>query len=372
MRREYPAYPEEAFEATGGDILDQRVLAVWAKEAKEKGPKATVRMIAREQPDGKLITSVEEDDRGGCIEIYQWPEAGQKYVMGVDCSQGTSDGDWQVGLVLNVETGDQVAEFRAKMDPDIAIDQIEWLALFYNNAFTGIETSGGYGWPFVRHIHDRGLVNLYERIAYDRTTRKRMKKPGWDTNVRTRPMMVSETKTMVRDETCRLFSSATIDECRLLHENDQGKVEARAGFHDDGWVAYAIAGILRNEALGITSISKADKAASKDKFLSMLNRRQAQIDKYQEDRFSKIAVRDVAKPVFAHSGKRPRVDGRRSWVSREPTCASHVGRCTSRTNASPTTTTAGSVGSVSRACWRGCGRTGMNWKKPMKTSCRIH
>jgi len=314
MRREYPAYPEEAFEASGGDILDQRVLAIWAKEARETPPLATVRMIAREQPDGSLITAIEEDDRGGHIEIYDHPRAGAKYTLGVDCSTGTSDGDYQVGIVLDVERGDQVAEFRAKMDPDIAIDQIEWLALYYNNAFTGIETSGGYGWPFVRHIHDRGLVNLYERIAYDRTTRKRMKKPGWDTNVRTRPMMVSETKSMVREETCRLKSVATIDECRLLWENDVGKVEARPGFHDDGWVAYSIAGILRNEVAGITSISKADKSDSKDKFLSMLNRRQAQIDRYKEDRFSKIVTRNIVDPVFISAGRRARVDGRRSAV----------------------------------------------------------
>lgn len=324
MRREYPSRPEEAFEASGGDILDQRVLARWAKEAKARGPKAIVRMAARERPDGEVVVSVEEDDRGGRVEIYEWPnhvngeedrKSRHSYVMGVDTSLGTESGDWQVACVLDIETGEQVAEFRAKMDTDIAVDQIEWLGLFYNNAYTGIETSGGYGIPFIRHIHDRGLLNLYERESFDRYSRTYMKKPGWDTNTKTRPLIVSETKTMVREELCRLWSLETITECRLLHENDQGKIEARATFHDDGWIAYGIAGILRNKKLGYEP-GKAEREAKStvNEFLKDLNRRQAQIDRYKEDRFSRITYRDVAKPKSQMALRRSRVDGRRSWM----------------------------------------------------------
>lgn len=321
MRREYPGRPEEAFEASGGDILDQKVLAQWAKDAKANPPLATIRMTARELPDGKLAVGYEEDDRGGHVEIYEWPDhengvldekSKHRYTMGVDCSQGTSDGDWQIGFVMDVETGGQVAEFRAKMDPDIAVDQIEWLALFYNNAYTGVEISGGYGWAFIRPLHDRALVELYERVAYDRTNKKKVMKPGWDTNVKTRPMLVSETKSMVREQRCVIRSIETINECRLLHEDDSGKIQARNGFHDDGWIGYGIAGILRNEKLGYET-SKVKQEQSKNEFLTMLNIRQSQIDRYKEDRFSRIATRSVVKQTFTPLSS-PKVDGRRSWI----------------------------------------------------------
>lgn len=323
MRREYPARPDEAFEASGGDILDQRVLAKWAKAADDTPVKARIRMSSRERDTLPPIVGYEMEDRGGKVEIYHWPDESpdekrpgkysRQYVMGVDCSQGTSDGDWTVAIVLDVDSGDQVAEFRARIDPDLAVDQIEWLGLFYNAALTAIEVTGGHGGPFVRHIHQRGHLPLYERKTYDRGIGQWTKKPGWDTTTKTRPDLVTESKVSVRNETCKLHSKETIRECRLLWENPSGKIEGRPGFHDDGWIAYSIALIVRNEKLGFeTLVEKEDR--SKEGFLKILDQRAKDAELHPEDRFSQITARSVTEPVFIGSGQRVRPDGRRSWL----------------------------------------------------------
>jgi len=194
---------------------------------------------------GKLTASPDPEDRQGKIEVYELPDSHQRYVLGLDASNGVSGGDWTVAVVLSVDSGLQVAEYRAVIDPDLATDQIEALALWYNRALCAVEVSGGYGMPFLRYLLDRKSCPIYERVAFDKMERAFVKRPGWDTNVKTRPLLVSEMRHAVRTEQIQLRSLVTISECRTLHERKSGehlgKIEARPGCHDDGFMAAGIA-----------------------------------------------------------------------------------------------------------------------------------
>lgn len=311
-RREYPSRPEEAFEASGSDVLDPRVLAVWARESKETPPLAKGSMIGREVRPGQMIVSFDQDNSAGHVEIYEWPDPNKHYVLGVDPSQGNADGDWQVGFVMDIDSGDQVAEYRAKLDPDIAVNQVEWLAIYYNRAHVIIEVNGGYGWPFVRHLEDRNTVPMYERMALDKKTRQYAKKPGWDTTMKTRPMIISEMKEAVRKERAKVRSERTIAEMRTLHENDYGKVEARPGYHDDGAMAYGITLIYRNQLLG----EETRKQEQERKNSSIIRRLDAKLKRQrrQEEMSGRgLRATELVKPrVVRPQTIRP--DGRRSWV----------------------------------------------------------
>jgi hypothetical protein len=299
---EYPSRPEEAFSAASGDVLDQQVLADWFDLAEQNPPVSRLNMVPKYDRLGRPIVDTQED-RNGVISIYEWPTPEDQYVLFVDCAQGTSDGDWTVGYVMNVKTGDQAAEYRAKQDPDMAVDQIELLAMLYNRAYTAIEVNGGYGWPFVSHLSQRRHMNdvrLYERTAYDRQEgiRVKVKRPGWDTNTKTRPLLVAASKEAVRKRECRIRSMATIEECQTLHVNmgRGGKVEARPNKHDDGWIAYSGACILRNEVLGEAEFTEEEIERQKYPLFDFVHRNTEARRQHEMNHFAGMTMHEVAKP----------------------------------------------------------------------------
>lgn len=288
--REYPSRPEEAFAAAGGDVLDQQVLADWWEAADKEEPLLKKITFTPEYDEFGRPKVKWQEDRHGHTTIFEWPdkEKAEKYVMFVDCAEGVSTGDWHVAYVMNVRTGEQAAEYRSKDDPDVAVDQIEMLGILFNRAFTGVEINGGYGWPFVRPLEQRkGLhgMELYERESLETIggVKRKMKRPGWDTNTKTRPIMVSEAKQAVRKRSCRIRSKMTIEECQTLHANQSrgGKIEARNGYHDDGFMGFGGALCLRKEVISQHENLEKEVARKKNPLLVMLDRQamaQARMD----------------------------------------------------------------------------------------------
>jgi hypothetical protein len=253
-RREYPCRPEESFEYSAETVLDPVILGVWTKEAHLLSPKR-VQFSVVEDRRGKIECTMTEDSAGRIL-IYEDPVEGREYAMGVDPSTGglSEKHDDCVACVLDVLSGNQVAEFRAKMDMDLAIDQIEGLGLHYNKAYTGVEANS-YGIPFARSLEDRATLPMYERELHDRKDPlKLVKKIGWVTGSNTRGIIFTEMKKMVREERCKIRSLATLSECKTLvvsrsEESRVERIEARSGCHDDGVMAYGIAIMMRNRCL---------------------------------------------------------------------------------------------------------------------------
>lgn len=248
-KREYPSRPEEAFEAAAESVLDPVVIAQWVKWANENPPEK-IRFEVTEDRLGRVKASAILDTTGH-VSIWERPQEGENYVMGVDPSTGSKEGDWTIASVLSVTTGDQVAEFRARMDPDLAIDQIEALGVFYNGAFTGVEANS-YGIPYVRALEDRGTLPMFEREIPDRREPgKTNKLAGWLTTPKSRNLLFTELRKAVREDRCRIRSLDTLRECRTLtivrtDVTRLERIEARSGCHDDGPMAHGIAILMRN------------------------------------------------------------------------------------------------------------------------------
>lgn len=300
--KEYPSRPEECFSSSGGDVLDGTILAKWHKAAKDN-PGKRIKFLPEYDHLGRPVVKWDAD-KSGAVQIYRMPQPHEEFVMALDCAQGTADGDWHVAVVLDVETGDQVAEYRSKNDPDEAVDQIELLAMLYNRAYTGIEVSGGWGWPFLSHMSQRAGMNgvpLYERVAYDKRNgiKVKVKRPGWDTNTKTRPHLVAASKEAVRKQFCRLHSIETIEECQTLHANMNkgGKVEARSGQHDDGWMAYSLACLLRSEKLANREVKVVEESKKKFPLFAFVHEKDAARAYRENSSFGKMELRQVVEPT---------------------------------------------------------------------------
>lgn len=319
-RREYPSTPEEAFEAASATVLDPSVLARWLKESRN-APFVRANMLGRELSPGQFMVTYDADDRFGVCLLFPHENAKgdrvlvdphQRYVIGVDCASGVSgeEHDWHAATVLSVETGLQVATFHSQQDPDEAADQVEGLAVFFNNAFTGVEITGGYGTAFLNHLIDRRTVPLYERERFDKGTRKYMKQPGWSTDTKTRPPLIAEMKYAVRNETIHLVDTVTVRECQTLWRNPKtGKIQAREGKHDDKAFSAMIANWMRTYVLR-NELAKAEEERAAHSIVQHLNR----LDRLQhKSRTIDLRIPKVAKPKFARPVPK-RVDGRRSTV----------------------------------------------------------
>lgn len=315
-RREYPSFPEESFQASASEVLDLRVLSEWKEDA-ERWPKQICSLLGSENSEGKVIVTPNFRDEFGRIDIYEFPHPKRRYCAFLDPAQGVGEhepdkmddeGDWHVLWMMDLESGDQVAEYRSKDDPDLMTDQIEYLCLLYHTEELAIETTGGYGIHPQRILLERGTLKLHFREHYNKRTRERTKTPGWATTTATRPAMVAEGQNAVRERRCTMRSVRSIREAMTLEEKN-GKVQARKNHHDDGPMAYFGCLIIRNRLLGKDRVE--EESLRKDRsHIARLNRA---VDR-QGPVTNTIRAMGIKAPFptrAVRSGKKKRVDGRR-------------------------------------------------------------
>jgi len=252
-RREYPSRPDEAFQAAGASPLDPLVLSRWEKEALNWEYRQGLFRLHEDLSTGDVTSEWVEDELGH-TQIFEDYEEGVEYVSGTDPATGAREGDYIVCSVDRVDNGNQVAEFRARIDPDLAIDQIEGLCLHFHCVLNGVEANA-YGLAFARALEDRGTIPIFERENPSRVEPGKMTKQlGWLTDEKTRNMIFTELRMMVREDRCRIRSMVTLKECRTLtikinETSRKERIEARSGCHDDGVLAKGISMMMRNRVM---------------------------------------------------------------------------------------------------------------------------
>lgn len=195
--QEYPLNDVEAFISTGLGVFAQTDLA-------------------KHEPQKSLEVLWDN-----CI-VWEKPEPGQRYSIGVDSSEGLGL-DNAVIQVLNATTGVQAAEFASpNVPPDILASYVIELGKQYNNAIVVPEINSS-GISLVDHIKTK-YRNIYKREVLDRRTKKTQEALGWRTSVTTKPLLVNELEEAVREEDIKINSRECIQEMRtFVRTNDQGR-----------------------------------------------------------------------------------------------------------------------------------------------------
>jgi hypothetical protein len=153
------------------------------------------------------------------------------YAIGIDPALGYADSDDSVIEVWDCTNGEQVAECQGKLDGNALSEEAWLLGLHYNEALIGCEVNKDL--TCVNRLHTSGYPNLYfRREETGRTFRKQTDKLGWDTNIRTRPMLVTQGRAMIRDGSVTMLSQKLINQWKhFVLEN--GKFQGLSGAHDD-------------------------------------------------------------------------------------------------------------------------------------------
>ncbi len=182
------------------------------------------------------------EDHGG-IKIYQKAQNAEIYVIGADTAEGV-EGDSSVGKVFKVSNREEVASFCSNnVKPSEFADILVEMAELYSTKSIG---------PLLaveRNNHGHAvLLKLDEYLKYPNLYRPKLEegkdldrmKLGWQTDKVTRPIMIDTLIDGVENGTCILRDKQTLGECLTL-VNNNGKIEAEEGNHDDNVVACAIA-----------------------------------------------------------------------------------------------------------------------------------
>lgn len=181
------------------------------------------------------------DHIDGFIRIYEQPKAGHPYVIGADTAGEGSD--WFAAHVIDNTTGKQVAVLHKQHDEDMFAEQIEALGYYYNTALIAIEIN--FSTYPVLYLEKRRYPNMYMREEIDDFTHKIKKAFGFQTNTKTRPVIIANMIKVVRDDVTILSDEQTIHEMLTFVRNEDFKPEAAEGAHDDLVMALCIAHYAR-------------------------------------------------------------------------------------------------------------------------------
>jgi hypothetical protein len=245
FRQEYPSTADEAFIVSGRPVFN--ITALNRYRSKIKKPIMTGYII-----DGKFV-----EDENGYISIWKKPEADKFYIIGGDVAEGLATGDYSCLMLLDEEL-DLCASWHGHTDPDLFGDEAIKLAKYYNDAYIGVE-SNNHGLTTLRSITNKEYWNVYYQKTYDKIADQITQKLGWNTNRRTKPLMINKLSEFIRENYLGIYWDTLINELFTYVIEEDGTTNAQQGSHDDTIMALAIALQLYLEGRGENYIPEIPK-----------------------------------------------------------------------------------------------------------------
>ncbi len=224
FRQEFPCDDLEAWVVAGLPVFDNRRL----KLAYEKASAPTLRGYL----DGKLEF---HGDPKGPIWVWEPPEPGKVYFIGADVAGGGEGGDFSCVQVILSGDAVQVARWHGRLDPINFAHEIEKLGRWYNLAQVAVEINYE-GLAVTSELRRRNYWNQYRWRYLDRFVDKLTEKIGWETNSRTKPLLIAHMSNRIREGTTLMRERELVEEA--LHFIQPGR--GGPGFHDDRIIAFMI------------------------------------------------------------------------------------------------------------------------------------
>ena len=190
--------------------------------------------------------------------IWQPPNYTKNYVVSADVSRGDGT-DYSAFHIIDVESLEQVAEYKGKISTQDFGNMLVNVASEYNNALLVVENNN-IGWAAIQQVIDREYPNLFytskdlqyvdvqHQITNKYRSQERNMVPGFSTTSKTRPLIVAKLEEMFREESVVVHSQRLIDELFVFIYNGN-RAEAMTGYNDDLVMSFAIALWVRDTAL---------------------------------------------------------------------------------------------------------------------------
>ena len=195
--------------------------------------------------------------------IFKEAEADRRYLVCADVGRGDGK-DYSAAHVIDLDTLEQVAEFKGKLPTKEYGRKLVALATEYNSAILAIENQS-IGWATIQEVIDIGYPNLYytlDDVQYiDDDIKSQQAKSMFSSNKKTagvitshktRPLMVEKLSQYILSKSVIIHSSRTFDELRVFVWKitaATSRAEALSGYNDDLVMSLAIGYWLRDTAI---------------------------------------------------------------------------------------------------------------------------
>ncbi len=219
--QEYPANPETAFILSGRGRFDTEAL-----EAILAGCRAPI-----------------ATELNGGLKVWEMPAQGRSYVVGADPAEGLHTGDYSAAVVIDQQTGLDVAWVHGHFPPQQFAAILNDLGLWYNGALLGCERNN-HGGTVLLELQNHAYPTLYAHRDYD-AIGNASERVGWPTTSKTKPIAIDGLAQAIQ-ERWPFHDAAFVAECRTYTVRDNGSTGASGSLNDDRVMAAAIALQLRN------------------------------------------------------------------------------------------------------------------------------
>lgn len=208
FKQEYPITPEEAFISSGRPLFNTE----------------EIRKRIANAPKAKRFTyrggSFVEDERGELF-VFKKPE-NRAYAIGADVAEGLEEGDSSTACVMDKDM-EACAVYCGKIDPDQFGVYLVRLAKWYNGALLTPEVNN-HGHATVAAIKRESYYSVFKREVQEELGRELQDKIGWQTNSKTKMLMLDELVASFRDNLLKVNCASTLREMITINIEDGGDV----------------------------------------------------------------------------------------------------------------------------------------------------
>jgi len=259
FKQEYPLFPEEAFISSGNPVFNVEALSFYkGLRGMIKPPKFIGNLTGFKPP-------FLEENPGGYIKVWEKPKPNRQYVIGADPCEGIKGGDYACAQVIDRQSFDQVAVWHGHIDADQFGRELFKLGTWYNNAMIAPERNS-IGIATVITLRDLYYANLWTRERVGGYADTLTKDLGWQTDSKTRPLIIGNSARALRDKLLGLHDEATLMELFSFQYDESGRAGGVPGSHDDRVMALMIAIEMYNrvplESASNNAIAQPDRPTS--------------------------------------------------------------------------------------------------------------
>ena len=252
--QEYPEDDVTCFLASGRCVFDVSSLTAMQRRIATESPPAEIASLTSKKGTVSIAPAR--------LLMWQSPVPKRSYLIGADVGGGGAYGDASAAVVLDYETGEQVAGLHGRVAPERFAHLLDALGRYYNDAELAVERNNHGHSTWNTLFHTCGYSNLYRHADYN-NPQGHHGQLGWPTDARTKPLMIDTLAAAIAEGAIGIHCSEIVDECFTYTVTDSGGTEAQAGHHDDWVVALAIAWQLRQRPKPMVQIARAGPRPTK-------------------------------------------------------------------------------------------------------------
>lgn len=252
FKQEYPLTPEEAFISSGRPVFNQERINADIERAR-----------ALTYTIGDIVSGNFMEAHRGLYKAFKKPSGEKRYAIGADVAEGLETGDFSTMTILD-QNLEQVASYHGHIHPDLFGAEMIKAGLLYNKAMLAPEVNN-HGLTTLTHIANKSYPFVYTRQILDERTNEYTSKAGWQTNSKTKHLMLDEFIAAYRDNLIKINDIETLREMATLTIEPDGSVNLNG---KDRVVSFCIA-LQAVKQLPSGNLGAYDSSERKQKFNSV-------------------------------------------------------------------------------------------------------